>query len=83
MRSPLVPVFSRSDSPAAKRKIHIRGKVFNEQRISYLHTKSWAGATYNHSQGSSAFGVNEEQGRDREYHLNGTIAQRRVQGLSS
>lgn len=61
----------------------MRGKVCIESMTSYLQTQSSEQATYNQSQGSSAFGVNEEQSRDRSNDLDGTIAQRRVQGLGS
>lgn len=39
--------------------------------------------THSQSQGSSAFGVDEEESRDCSYDLNSTIAQGGVQGLGS
>lgn len=61
----------------------MKGKVFVKQMLSYLQTQSSERATYDQGQGPSALGVNEEQSRDRGQDLNSTIAQRRVQGLSS
>ena len=37
--------------------------------------------SYNQSQGPATFGVDEEQCRDREDDLHGTVAQRGEQGL--
>lgn len=39
--------------------------------------------TYDQSQGTSTFGVNEEQRRDRENDLYGSVAQRGVERLGS
>lgn len=40
-------------------------------------------ATYSQGQGSSAFGINKEQSRDRSHDLNSSISQGRVQRLGS
>lgn len=60
--------------------MHIRGKVYRV--VSHDLAQSFAN-TYNQSQGSSAFSVDEEQSRDSGHDLNGTIAERRIQGLCS
>lgn len=49
--------------------------------ISHLQRIYLQQATYHQSQGSSAFGVNEEQGRDCSHDLNSTISERCIQGL--
>lgn len=37
--------------------------------------------TYNQTQGSSAFGVDQEKGRDGGQDLNGTVSKRRIESF--
>lgn len=47
----------------------------------FLYKARKVGKAHKQSQGSSALGVDEEQGRDRGYDLDGTVAKRCVQCL--
>lgn len=59
------------------------GKVYKAHRQRFLPQQgSWERNTYCQGQRSSAFGVDEEQSGNRRHHLDGTIAQRCIQGLS-
>jgi len=73
-------VVFRSDKPAASRKIHMSGNVWETQLISFARGYAQR-STYDQRQCPPALGIDKEQRRDGEDDLNGAVAQRCVQGL--
>lgn len=61
--------------------MHMRGKVFIGETESAIFPETRAKMTYSQRQGSSTFGVDEEESRDSGHDLNSAIAERCVQGL--
>lgn len=56
--------------------MHIKGKVYISEPVSHVLLDSLkVGATYNQRQGPSALSINEVQGRDCSYNLNGTVTE--------
>lgn len=72
-------LFQKRKTSRQKEDAH-EGERLNTNCIS-LSSHTEFSATYDHSQCSSAFGVDEEQSGDGKDDLNSAITQRRIQGL--
>lgn len=74
----------KRERPAANRNMHMSGKVCKKcQSVNAVCNKRRETRTHSQGQSASAFGIDEEQSRDREDDLYSTIAQRGVQCLGS
>jgi hypothetical protein len=70
-----------SDRPAASRKIAMRGKVCVILVSHAVMSRMSSSIAYDQTQCTPALGVDQEQSRDGENHLDGTVAQGGVQRL--
>ena len=61
--------------------MHIRGKVYRNISHCFSFALKSFRVTYNQTKSSATLGIDEEERRDGENHLNGTVTQRCVQSL--